>query len=89
MPCTGSTINAATSPLLSSAASASVSPNGMPVLVTSGPKPVLNSSEPLTDSEPTVRPWKAWSQYSTRDRPVAYRANFSAASTASVPLFQK
>ena len=27
----------------------------------SGPKPLRNSSAPFTDSEPAVRPWKAWS----------------------------
>ena len=55
----------------------------------SGLNPLRNSAEPLTDSDPVVSPWKAWSQYSTRCLPVAYRANFSAASTASVPLLQK
>ena len=51
----------------------------------SGPKPSRNSAFPLSDSEPSVSPWKACSAYSTRGRPVAARATLIAASTASVP----
>lgn len=55
----------------------------------SGEKPSRKPDSPFTDSEPVVSPWKAWSQYRTLGRPVAYRANFSAVSTASVPLLPK
>ena len=54
--------SAATSPLRSSAASASRSPNGIMVSGSSGAKPLRNSSAPFTDSDPVVSPWNAWSQ---------------------------
>lgn len=54
-----------------------------------GANPSRKPDSPLTDREPVVSPWKAWSQYRTRGLPVAYRANFSAVSTASVPLLPK
>src|SRR6266568_6291677 len=68
---------------------ASRSPNGTQVSGSNGLKPLRNSSAPLTESDPVVSPWKAWSQYRMRDLPVAYLANLSAASTASVPLLLK
>ena len=55
----------------------------------SGPKPSRNSAFPFSDSEPSVRPWKACSAYSTRGRPVAARATLIAASTASVPAVRR
>ena len=88
MPWIGSTTNAATSPRASSRSSASRSPKptgSQPG--SSGPKPSRNSASPLSDSEPSVSPWKACSAYSTRGRPVAARATLIAASTASVPVF--
>ena len=42
---------------------------------------------PFSDSEPSVRPWKACSAYRMRGRPVAAREILIAASTASVPVF--
>ena len=82
-------MSAATSPLRSSASSVPRSPSGISASGSSGSKPLRNSAAPLTDSEPVVRPWKPWSQKRTRFLPVAYRANFSAVSTDSVPLLPK
>jgi len=47
----------------------------------------VNSGQPFAESAPSVRPWKPWSQETTRVRFVAARPSFSAASTASVPEF--
>jgi hypothetical protein len=45
---------------------------------------------PVTESAPNVRPWKPSSSATTSERPgFLSRANFSAASFASVPLLQK
>ena len=62
LPWMGSMMSAATSPLRSSAASASRSPSGIEESGSSGSNPRRNSAEPFTDSEPVVSPWKAWSQ---------------------------
>lgn len=37
----------------------------------------------------SVRPWKAWSNVTTADRPVAARAYFTAFSTASLPVLNR
>ena len=44
---------------------------------------------PVTDSAPSVRPWNEPSSATRPVLPVALRAHFSAASTASVPELQK
>ena len=49
----------------------------------------MKAASPLTESEPSVRPWKACSTQTTRCRRVAARPSLSAASTDSVPLFVK
>ena len=43
----------------------------------------------FSDNDPMVSPWKAWSQKTSFERPVAARASLIAASTASVPELQK
>ena len=43
----------------------------MAVSGSSGAKPSRKPASPLTESEPVVRPWKAWSQYRIRGLPVA------------------
>ena len=43
----------------------------------------------VNDSEPIVRPWKPPRKPMKRPRPLTARASLSAASTASVPLWQK
>ncbi len=90
LPWIGSTMNAATSPLMSSRSSAPRSLNGISVVSgTRRPNPSRKCGLPVTASEPIVSPWYDRSQYTMRCRPVAARANFIAASLASVPAEQK
>ena len=49
----------------------------------------MNSVFAFAESEPSVRPWKPCSAESTRERFVAARPSFKAASTASVPELVK
>jgi hypothetical protein len=41
---------------------------------------------PVTESDPSVMPWKALVKLTTCSRPVTLRASLSAASTALVPV---
>src|SRR5438132_1007417 len=57
---------------------------------TSGENPRrCTSFDPDSDMAPYVRPWKAPRKAIARERPVCQRASFSAASSASAPLFVK
>lgn len=59
----------------------------MGVAWTSGtPAPARFIELPVTDSAPSVMPWKALVKLMIDSRPVALRASFSAASTELVPV---
>ena len=60
--------------------------NGIGVAWVSGtPAPPRWNGLPVTDSAPSVMPWKALVKVITSVRPVTLRASFSAASTALAP----
>ncbi len=61
--------------------------NGIVSAIVSGtPAPRRFIELPVTASEPSVMPWNALVNETTRCRPVTLRASFSADSTALVPV---
>ncbi len=59
----------------------------MEVALLSGtPAPPRFMALPVTESDPSVMPWKPLVKPTTRSRPVTLRASLRAASTAFVPV---
>ena len=82
-------MNAAVSPVMAASSVSGLLKGTCEKPGTRGPKTSRYSGPHVADNAPIVLPWKPRIVATTPGRFVAARANFSAPSTASVPLLQR